>query len=138
MPNDCFCEVRIGANKEQIALFDETEFSFEKLRPTSEGLDVCEQIWGTKWDRVNYKLKCKGNLGMVLTFESAWNPPFTLFEYLVEKYHDVWLKCEWSEEGGMAGIFIVYWDTESKKVIVKNMEWDDWCLEEWHHRMQTE
>ena len=140
MPNDCWCKVRIAADKEQITTFCETDFSFEKLRPRPVSEEDWYQWnidnWGTKWDRSNYKLVHKGEMGLEMKFTTAWAPPYDLFYYLVETHHDVWIKCDWSEEGGQAGVIILRWDDEEKRVAIKNMEWDDWCLEEWAHRMR--
>ena len=141
MPNDCYCEVRIGAEKENIQRFIETEFSFEKLCPypfeqKDDWYEWNNENWGTKWDRYNYKLIRRGQMAMEAEFVTAWNPPTAFFEYLVETSHDVWIKCDWYEEGGYAGVVVVYWDKEVGKVKKIEEYWDDWCLEEWAMRMR--
>ena len=141
MPNYCSCKLRIGADKETIQFLSDSEFSFEKIRPRPEDVEWYEwncDFWGTKWERTNYRLLRKGEMGMEISFTTAWNPPFALFEHLVEVHQDVWLKCDWSEEGGFAGVFIVSWESKEKKVKVESLEWQDWCDEEWHHRMRND
>ncbi len=138
MPNDCWCDVRIGANEEHIQMFVDSQFSFEKLRPKPEGVDWYEWSctnWGTKWDRYDYKEKVVGDEGMIISFTTAWSPPTNLFEYLAETYHDVWIRCDWHEEGGYAGVFVAYWDDEDKKLEVVNTSWKDWCIEEENYRL---
>ena len=40
----------------------------------------------------------------------------------------MWVKCEWREEGGLAGIFIG--ENNGEKVIDREFTWEDWCIEE--------
>lgn len=138
MPNDCYCDVRIGANEEHIQMFVDTEFSFEKLRPRPEGVDWYEwncANWGTKWDRYEFKLRQVGDEGMIMTFDTAWVPPCELFKYLAETYHDVWIRCDWEEEGGYAGVYVVHWNQEKNKLEESSASWMDWCIEEKHYRL---
>ncbi len=138
MPNECWCEVRIGANAETIKMLSEVEFAFEKLRPRPLDQDWYEwncAHWGTKWERSEYKVKGLGEEGMEMKFKTAWNPPFELFRYLATTYHDIWIRCDWSEEGGYAGVFVTHWDEKLQTLHVTDAHWMDWCLEEWHYRM---
>jgi hypothetical protein len=150
MPNDCWNKVRIGADKATISVLKETEFRFEKLLPQPEfgpSPDLSGdderwyhwrlEHWGSKWDRYDYKLKHEGQEGLQIEFNTAWAPPTEFFQHLLEKYPDIWLKCDWSEEGGSAGIFIGYTNTD-KKVEINELTWNDWCLEEWAHRMRND
>jgi hypothetical protein len=141
MPNNCSCTVRLSADKATIDLFKQTEFSFKSLYPTPEfppltdisGQDNrwydwnCEN-WGTKWDRYNFRISHTGETGLELVFTTAWDPPYAFFEYLLKKFPDLWIKCDWIEEGGMAGVFVG--KTQDNEVVIKHLEWDDWCLEE--------
>lgn len=138
MPNDCWCDVRIGANEEHIQFFVENQFSFEKLRPRPEAEDWYEwncANWGTKWDRYEYKEKVVGDEGMIISFTTAWSPPTEFLKYLAEKYHDVWIRCDWDEEGGSAGVYVVYWDEKANKLEIVDSSWNDWCIEEKYHRL---
>lgn len=142
MPNDCYCKVRIGADAATIQLLKETSFSFEKLIPQPHFDEKDEgwyewrlEHWGTKWDRGDFKILNEGSGALILSFTTAWCPPSAFFESLVQKYPDIWLHCEWNEEGGMAGIFVA--SMKNKKLEVQQMEWADWSMEEWAHRMQS-
>jgi hypothetical protein len=150
MPNYCWNKVRIGADPATILLLKDTEFSFEKLLPQPEFEPLSDvsgnddrwyqwriQHWGTKWDRFDYKLKHLGQAGLELQFTTAWAPPTEFFKSLLEKYPDIWLKCDWNEEGGMAGIFLGY-TNEKKAVEIHEMEWQDWCMEEYDFRMRND
>jgi hypothetical protein len=141
MPNDCYCKVRIGAEPDTIKKFCDTEFSFEKLYPCPSNVDSLEwqtEHWGTKWDRYNYKQEHRGDAGLEVKFSTAWSPPTALFQYLAETYHDVWIRCDWSEEGGYAGVFVVHWNEKEKKLDITDTYWNDWCLEEWSYRMSND
>ena len=141
MPNDCQCKVRVGATEDHINFLCDSEFSFEKVYPRPEGVDAYEwnvKHWGTKWDRADYEVLHKGKLGVQVTFTTAWGPPVELFKYLAETYHDLWLRCDWSEEGGLAGVYVVFWNDKEKKLEITDTAWDDWCLEEWAHRFRNE
>jgi hypothetical protein len=150
MPNYCWNKVRIGADPSTIVLLKETEFSFEKLvpQPTFEpNVDISGtddrwynwrvKHWGTKWDRFDYKLEKWGEEALQMTFTTAWAPPTEFFKSLLETYPDIWLKCDWNEEGGEAGIFIGYTDTK-KAVVAEEFGWQDWCVEEYAHRFRND
>jgi hypothetical protein len=144
MPNDCSCTVRVSAEKSTIDLFKQTEFSFKALHTPPEfppvqdvsGQDErwyewnCEN-WGTKWDRYNFHIVQQGSRALQMNFTTAWGPPYAFFEYLLKKFPDLWLKCDWIEEGGQAGVFIGY--TEEGEVKIKNLDWPDWCIEMYAH-----
>ena len=141
MPNDCWCDVRIGAHEETIQMLVEAKFSFEKLRPKPQGVDWydwCIKNWGTKWDRYEYKVVRQGQAGLELRFTTAWVPPFTLFDYLVETYHDIWIRCDWSEEGGKAGVYVSRWNSQKNKAEVVNTAWMDWPMDEYMYRMAND
>jgi hypothetical protein len=135
MPNDCFNNVTIGANPEIIIMLIENEFLFNLLRPVPEDNDSYDwriQSWGTQWERTEYSVLKKGSNGLKLRFKTSWNPPYELFNYLIETY-DLWLKCSWFEEGGTAGVFVGKYN--GNNVEVQQMTWDDWSNEEYSYRM---
>lgn len=143
MPNDCYCKVRIGADPAHIALLCDTEFSFEKLYPCppdqkENWYEWNTEHWGTKWDRSNYRVDTRGDAGLEIKFCTAWSPPSGLFNFLAETYHDVWIRCDWSEEGGYAGVYVVHWNEKENKLDKTDTYWNDWCLEEWAYRMSND
>ena len=143
MPNECWNTVRIGADEKTIKYLVQSEFSFAKLCPQPENypLDAQEWAWdnwGTKWDRQEYKVEDVGDQGLIIKFATPWSPPFTLFKYLIESNHNIWLKCDWSEEGGGAGVFVGFWNKEENKLETQELIWSDWCVEEWSNRMRND
>ena len=57
---------------------------------------------------------------------------------MIEQNKDLWIHCEWFEEGGMAGVFIASWDKKENKLSVKDLEWEDWCMEEYAHHFRKQ
>lgn len=144
MPNDCYNTVTIGAEPEVIQMLIDCEFRFENLRahPATSPTDVedfkeswhkwsCDN-WGTKWDRSEYNVLIRGKKGLQVEFVTAWCPPLQLLKYLIEK-HKIWVKCEWCEEGGLAGIFVG--EHDGVKLLEREFTWEDWCLEEHVERL---
>jgi hypothetical protein len=66
---------------------------------------------------------------------SRWTPDFEMLEGLLSKYPSCWIKNEWSEEGGKAGVWIG--TMRSGKKQISRLEWDDMCIEERMHRFRT-
>lgn len=143
MPNDCWCDVRIWADSTTIQHFRNVEFKFQELRPQPEFEripDIKEEDdrwyhwrrenWGAKWDRYEYRLVAKGENCLKLQFTTAWTPPYALFEYLLENFPDMSLHCDWSEEGGMAGVF--HGQRNEGKLEVKELHWEDWQPEQYN------
>ena len=60
---------------------------------------------------------------------SPWAPDFEWLSNLLTKYPDCWIKNEWDEEGGMAGVWVGFVDKNNSKII-KQMDWVDLCFEE--------
>ena len=133
MPNDCYNNVTIVGNNDMIKKFIEDEMSFDKICPipeeekTTDYDDHC-RVWGTKWDRYEYSLNEEGQSGLKCNFTTAWDPPIGVFEYLLKTYHDIWIKCEWEEEGGMAGVWIGH--RRDGEPVIRQLEWQDLSIEE--------
>ena len=133
MPNHCYNYLTIVGDSDMIKEFVDSNFEFEKICPIppEEESNVYESHcnkWGTKWDRYEYTLDDTGKRGMKCMFTTAWNPPIALFEFLLEKFSDIWIKCEWNEDGGMAGVWVgKHRDGETS---VQEIEWEDLCIEE--------
>jgi len=116
MPNDCWNHITITASKEQLNAIIDTEFK-----------DAPE--WA-------FKIKARGLGACVFNLWSRWEPDFKRLEGLIEKYRSCWIKNEWSEEGGEAGVWIGTM-REGKKEI-QEMQWTEMCLEEQQHRFRTD
>jgi len=142
MPDNCYNSVTIGADKDIIQMLVDCEFSFSKLRPfpsrtilenSDESLyKWCYENWGAKSEHTDYTLMHRGDTGLNVVFTTALTPPLELLKYLIEKYK-IWIKCEWREEGGLAGILIGQHNGE--RSVIREFVWDDWCLEEEAERM---
>ncbi len=73
--------------------------------------------------------KTRGERGVRICIWSPNEPDFDWLSDLLYKYPDCWIKNEWDEEGGRAGVWVGFVDNNDNKVI-KQMEWADLCLEE--------
>ncbi len=140
MPNWCSNTVRVGASPDTLKELLDAKLSFETLMPRpAEVEDWYEwnvNHWGTKWDCDHFNVKEQGRKGFIAGFNTAWSPPLAFFRNLCEKKKDLWVKCDWNEESGYAGVFVMHWDEEKGEVNVKSLDWDDWCMEEWDDRMR--
>ena len=74
----------------------------------------------------------KGKYGLIIRLWSPWQPQFDWLSTLLDIYPGCWIKNEWNEEGGMAGVWIGFVDENHGKTI-KRLEWQDLCLEEKHY-----
>jgi len=135
MPNDCYNRVTIGGNPEVIDYLYKKRFKFNTILPIPDNAHEtwCLNNWGTTGDRYKFKVLKVGREGLQISFHTKWNPPYNLFNYLCETFR-IWLKCEWDEEGGAAGVYIVKFNNETKNTDVQNFQWEDWCIEEYCHR----
>lgn len=103
MPNDCWNEIVITGDSDDIKKFHE------------EFRDIPE--WALE-------MKIKKELIVQFRIWSRWIPDFPWLEGLFDKYPSLWVKNIWHEEGGKAGIWV------GKKDNVKTLEWDDISIEE--------
>jgi hypothetical protein len=133
MPNDCYNRVTIGADPETINYLYKKRFRFNTILPipinANENWSV--NFWGTQWDRYKYKVLKVGNSALQISFHTDWTPPFKLFNYIAETFR-AWIKCEWDEEGGKAGVYLVKYNNDNLEI--KDFVWDDWSIEEYNFR----
>ena len=113
MPNDCWNNMTVTGNEEDISRFYVEEFK-----------DAPE--WA-------YEIYVKGVEGIQFRLWSRWQPDFVWLEGLLKKYPSLWVKNIWREEGGMAGV----WIGGGSGGEIKRLEWDDMCIEENTHRFRT-
>lgn len=84
---------------------------------------------------VEVKVKTRWQNGMELTFKTNFSPDFDWLESLIDAYPAWWIKNDWWEEGGSAGVWVGY--HKNKKKIIREIDWDDSCIEEILSREMT-
>jgi hypothetical protein len=110
MPNWCTNSLTLTGKKEWIdALVKVSETDdkdiFMYLRPCMEDAEWYSENWyswncdnwGTKWDANEVMIGSRDGECIDLHFDSAWSPPITLYEYLVENGWEV--EAYYYEEG---------------------------------------
>jgi len=108
MPNDCWSTVTIKGTEDDLNnIYDKHLKEFKLINKSEFALKV--RIW------------------------SAWSPDEKLLNLIKNEFPNVWIKNEWSEEGGVSGIWIYNdcVDLDDKKV--KQFTWNDMCIEEYAH-----
>ena len=111
MPNDCWNVLTIKAENEQIRAILTREFT-----------DV--PAWA-------FKLLQVGEEMLVVKVWSRWAPDKDRMDRLYNNYDDIWIKNEWNEEGGYAGVIV------GKRNDRQELSWDEGCIEEWGHRSRA-
>lgn len=74
-----------------------------------------------------HKIIKEGCLGIIFLIETSWEPNFWWLENTIMNF-DCWLKNEWIEEGGTAGVWIGF--TENGKNNIKSLVWNDLSIED--------
>ncbi len=102
---------------------------------TNEELDILMSEEFKKVPDWALFIKARGLGGGVrLKLWSRWAPDFDWLASLLTKYPSCWIKNEWSEEGGMAGVWIGTGASETRRgtgePVIERFEWDDMCIEE--------
>jgi len=116
MPNECWNNLTITANKDELDKLVDTEFT-----------EVPE--WAIK-------ITNRGNLAVRLSLWTAWRPDTEKLEKLIVKYPSCWIKNIWSEEGGLAGIWIG--STKNGEKFIQQLEWNDMSIEEECYRFRKD
>ena len=118
MPNDCWnhmtitCENLEAVGELNNLIFNELKHEEGNKRVYHETVNMIK----------------RGTRGIIFDIWSAWNPNYEWLESLLDKYPNCWIKNEWSEEGGFAGVWIGCVNKNNEKVI-KELQWDDICIE---------
>jgi len=112
MPNDCWNKMTVTGSDEDIDKFVLEEFK-----------DVPE--WA-------HEIQVRGKGGLMFRLWSRWLPDYDWLNGLLVKYPSLWVKNQWYEEGGNAGVWI------GSKDEVKRLEWFEMCIEENYYRFRTE
>lgn len=119
MPNDCTNMITIICkNKETLKEFVEIELGDIKKHNDQ----YFEFI----------KIIKKGKFGVVFRLWSAWNPDYEWLQNILALHPDFWIKNEWHEEGGMAGVWVGYTE-ENDEPVIEKFTWKDLSIEEQYY-----
>jgi len=122
MPNDCWNHMTITCENPSV--------------PDELNSLVMNELQRKENDEYIYnetvKMKKRGRRGIIFNIWSPWNPDFEWLESLILKYPNCWIKNEWSEEGGFAGVWIGHVDNNNEPVI-ESLTWEDICIEGKHY-----
>lgn len=113
MPNDCVNIITVTCE-------DSEEFG-----------RVCEELRSAPDTE---EVQC-GDKGMMVNRWSGWRPVNPWLEGLLERHPNVWIKNEWWEEGGQAGVWIGYRENQEK--VIRELEWKDLSIEERYYFFET-
>jgi len=108
MPNDCWNHITITCERE-----DET--------------GELQSLFVNELQHETIQVVKKTRRGIIFNMWSAWNPDYEWLETLLYRYPNCWVKNEWSEESGIAGVWVGYMD-ESQPV-VRHLAWEDISIE---------
>jgi len=120
MPNDCWNHMTITCeDQKQLTTLVTTELQEMSEDGTFVYLDTIEMIK-------------RGINGIIFRQWSPLNPNYEWLEKMLTKYPECWIKNQWHEEGGMAGVWVGFTNEEGEKII-KQMTWNDLCIEAKHY-----
>ena len=85
MPNDCWNHITMTFKDT-----DELDQVIENELKANPSIKILEQ----------------GKKGIIIKLTSDWKPDFKWLECLILKYPSSWIKNEWKEEGGTAGVAV--------------------------------
>ena len=113
MPNDCWNNITITCIQDQFTIEEDA----------TELTNLVDELQHNK----TIKIKERGRRGIRFSVWSANEPDFEWLKSLLNKYPNCWVKNEWGEEGGGAGVWIGY--VKDNEHIIKELEWNDICTE---------
>jgi hypothetical protein len=110
MPNDCWNHISVKATHDQIRRI------------------LAEDLQGVpEW---NLRVRQVGRGALIFNLWSPNVPAEAFVRTLLDKYEGIWVKNEWDEEGGTAGVIV------GTKDAVSQLTWNEGCIEEWDHRLR--
>lgn len=124
MPNDCTNIITIICKNQEI-LYNFIENELQTIKNNNSEYNEIVKI-----------LK-QGKYGLVFKLLSAWMPDYEFLESLLKKYPEFWIKNEWHEEGGIAGVWIGY-TTENNNIDIKKLTWSDLSIEEKYYYLEQQ
>lgn len=124
MPNDCWNKLTItNENREELNSLITNEF---------QHIENNKYVYNETVEM--YK---KGGRGVILSLWSPGNPPYDFLEQILTNYPSCWIKNEWNEEGGFAGVWIGFVKSNGEKQI-ECLQWNDLSIEDMHFLFMSE
>ena len=96
-----------------------------------DSVEQLNQMYKHEFDVFKYDTSfgVKTKKGLMVNISTAWRPiDLTI---LLNKYDKCWIKNEWEEEGGTAGVYVGGY-LHGRKVETKSLEWNDLTKEGKH------
>lgn len=116
MPNDCTNIITIICkNKETLNHFIETELEVIRLHNDEHNEFI--------------KILKQGKFGVVFRLWTPWNPDYDWLKNTLELHPEFWIKNEWHEEAGMAGVWVGF-TKENDEPVIESFIWKDLSIEE--------
>jgi hypothetical protein len=89
MPNWCNNNLEVSGTKEYLDVLEKAANEsnlLETIKPIGEWkYDTAVSEWGTKWDIADASVDRVSDNDLVMYFDTAWAPPVTAYETLLEK-----------------------------------------------------
>lgn len=141
MPNECEVILTITGERATIFELSKTQLDFPTYLPIPDDVDDAHEWailnWGCRSNRTNFIIHKHGLRGLKCSFTTAWTPPYTFLYHLLKTYPDLWIKAEWHEEGGFAGVWIGQGGLEEGP-LTQSLEWQDLNREAAYFDFMTE
>ena len=115
MPNDCWNNITIICEDSK-----ELDKLFINELTREEDRDYGIEFYYYK--NITIQKKCFN--GIIFQQLTAWKPQYEWLESLLTKYPNCWVKNEWNEEGGIAGVWV-----GSVKNGIQSISWEDLSIE---------
>jgi hypothetical protein len=115
MPNDCWNNITIICEDSK-----ELDKLFINELTREEDRDYGIEFYYYK--NITIQKKCFN--GIIFQQLTSWKPQYEWLESLLTKYPNCWVKNEWNEEGGIAGVWV-----GSVKNGIQSMSWEDLSIE---------
>lgn len=75
------------------------------------------------------KILKRGKFGIVFKLWSPLKADYEWLQHTLSLYPEFWIKNEWNEEAGMAGVWVGY-TKENNKPVIESFMWKDLSIEE--------
>jgi hypothetical protein len=121
---NCWNTITITSSKKELKNIIKNEFQYKN--------ESDEYVY-----KENITIIKEGSRGLKLKMLTIWRPDFDLLEKIVKKFPFCWIKNEWINEEGDAGIWIGFLQENGNKNI-DQFEWSDLSIETEYYHFLTE